>query len=142
MMSSTSFHLRLVIAALLAACAAPLGVQAQQTPITGQMGAPAPPPADAPVAPPAPAPSHATDNAAADSTAANSDVGDTTRMLLGMQRQGTHAGKPLPIPGQEASASYQRYLKSFEHPIPEFYDTTMSRNGNGGNSGTGSSSTP
>ena len=67
-------------------------------------------------------PSVATDNATM-----QTQVGDVTRQLLTMQSQGTHAGKHLPIPGQEASASYQRYLKSFEHPIPEFYDAAVSK---------------
>jgi hypothetical protein len=48
-----------------------------------------------------------------------------------MQAQGTHAGKALPIPGPQASASYQRYLKSFAHPIPEFYEAAVSKNGSG-----------
>lgn len=52
-------------------------------------------------------------------------VGSTTRQLLQMQADGSHAGKHLPIPGQEASASYVRYLKSFEHAIPEFYENAV-----------------
>jgi hypothetical protein len=54
-------------------------------------------------------------------------IGDTTRSLLQWQADGRYAAKPLPILGNEASASYQRYLKSFEHPIPEFYDTNLEK---------------
>lgn len=55
-------------------------------------------------------------------------VGDTTRQLLRMQASGDRAGPPRPMLGAEASASYQRYLKSFEYPIPEFYEATVGKN--------------
>ena len=114
-----------VFAALMCAAA-----PAQQTPITGQMLAPTVPspgtsadgaPSPASPAPPTPA--------STETTGSITQVGDTTRQLLRIQAQGTRAGKHLPIPGQEASASYQRYLKSFEHPIPEFYETAVSKSG-------------
>jgi hypothetical protein len=57
-----------------------------------------------------------------------SQIGDTTRYVLQLQADGTQAGKPLPMLGDEATAAYRRYLKSFEHPIPDFYDTTLSKN--------------
>jgi hypothetical protein len=75
-------------------------------------------PANAPTpgfAPAEPAPFHA------------NQVGDTTRYLLQLQADGRQAGKPLPMLGDEATASYRRYLKSFEHPIPDFYETTLSK---------------
>ncbi|PXV55341.1 Protein of unknown function [Dyella jiangningensis] len=131
---------RFALAALIA-CAAPLGAHAQQTPITGQMGAPASPPAatqpsaETPAAAAQPAPN-------ADAAPADTEVGDVTRQLLVMQRQGTHAGKALPIPGQEASASYLRYLKSFEHPIPEFYEGAVSKNIGAGGNTSGTSGSP
>ena len=59
-------------------------------------------------------------------------VGDTTRHLLQMQACGDRSGPPRPMLGAEASASYQRYLKSFEHPIPEFYETTVGKNSRSG----------
>jgi predicted component of type VI protein secretion system len=52
-------------------------------------------------------------------------IGDTTRSVLRMQAQGTHAGRALPMLGETASRSYQRYLESFSHPIPEFFETTV-----------------
>ena len=47
-------------------------------------------------------------------------VGDATAGLLALQRDGTAASPvPRPITGDVAERSYQRYLKSFEQPIPE-----------------------
>lgn len=59
-------------------------------------------------------------------------VGSATRHLLQMQRDGQHAGQRLPTLGVEASASYRRYLDSFNHPIPEFYEATVGKNGDSG----------
>ena len=58
-------------------------------------------------------------------------VGETTRYLLQMQADGTRAGRHLPMLGAEASASYDRYMKSFSHDIPEFYKTTVGKDGSG-----------
>jgi hypothetical protein len=55
-------------------------------------------------------------------------IGDTTRYVLQLQAGGSQAGKSLPMIGDEASAAYHRYLKSFEHPIPDFYNTALSKN--------------
>lgn len=53
-------------------------------------------------------------------------VGDATRDLLAKQSGGTLASStPRPIPGETAHRSYQRYLNSFDHPIPEKYSTTV-----------------
>jgi hypothetical protein len=118
---------RLAIAALLGFSMS-YGAYAQQTPITGQMGSP---PASPVVANVAASPAISTPSQSMPDTGGapvNTEVGSTTRLLLSMQSQGNNAGKSLPIPGQEASASYQRYLKSFEHPIPEFYEAAVSKN--------------
>lgn len=58
--------------------------------------------------------------------------GDATRHLLEMQVSGSQSGPHLPMLGDEATASYRRYLKSFEHPIPEFYKTAVGKNGDSG----------
>lgn len=133
---------------------------AQQQPITGQMmgpGSPAPTTpasvgaaapathryAAAVVSSPPPAPVAQTDMAGTEappSTVARprahgTPVGETTRTLLQMQADGSQAGKPLPMLGAEASASYARYLKSFNHDIPEFYKTTVGKSG--GDTGSG-----
>ena len=52
--------------------------------------------------------------------AAPARVGDATAGLLALQREGRAASTvPRPIAGEVATRSHQRYLKSFEHPIPE-----------------------
>nr|WP_199041946.1 DUF3613 domain-containing protein [Dyella sp. ASV24] len=139
MMPSTLRFPRLALAALIA-CATSLGVNAQQTPITGQMGAPTSAPSATQA--PADAPTSAAQPMPSADAHADSEVGDVTRQLVSMQRQGTHAGKALPIPGQEASASYLRYLKSFEHPIPEFYEGAVSKNVGGSGNTSGTSGSP
>lgn len=143
---------------LLAACllALPVCALAQQNPLTGQMmsgrdeapvAAPAPAAALAPVeSSPASttplretaAPSAAPD-AVADTTFAPAfraaQVGDTTRHLLQLQADDSRPGARLPMLGDEASASYDRYLKSFTHPIPEFYEPSVGNNSGGANGG-------
>lgn len=110
--------------------ALPLPARAQQAPLTGQMLAPAVP---------APAPTPAPPANAADTDGGTAgQVGDVTRRLLALQVAGTQAGKALPIPGAEASASYARYLKSFEHPIPAFFESTVPNAAGSGMAGAGS----
>ncbi|QRF56955.1 DUF3613 domain-containing protein [Variovorax paradoxus] len=54
------------------------------------------------------------------------EVGDATLSLLHWQRSGAIGSTtPRPIPGPVANRSYERYLKSFEHPIPEFFNSTV-----------------
>ncbi|WP_159912936.1 DUF3613 domain-containing protein [Pantoea sp. 18069] len=52
------------------------------------------------------------------------DIGSATEALWDMQRAspGVH---PRSIDGEQASRSYQRYLKSFETTIPEHYSTGL-----------------
>lgn len=109
---------------------------AQQAPLTGQMLAPTTPAspraesaAGAPAAPATPVSS--TTPSLANAETPSTEIGSTTRALLSMQADGSHAGQLLPIPGQEASASYARYLKSFEHPIPVFFETAVPGNKSG-----------
>lgn len=52
-------------------------------------------------------------------------IGSATRALLRLQASGQQAGRRLPVLGDQASASYARYLKSFEHPIPEFFENKV-----------------
>lgn len=123
--------------------AGPLPVMAQQAPLTGQMlgGPDAPPvattalPTTAPVEPvpayverspayPAAAP---VERYTPPAPAPRGEIGQTTRDLLRMQAAGTHAGPRLPILGDQAAASYARYLKSFEHEIPEFLKTSVKK---------------
>ncbi|PIF74956.1 uncharacterized protein DUF3613 [Variovorax sp. 54] len=53
-------------------------------------------------------------------------VGDATQSLMYWQRTAAIASPtPRPIPGPIAYRSYERYLKSFEHPIPEHFNSTV-----------------
>lgn len=52
------------------------------------------------------------------------DIGAATGSLLAMQRKSAST-RPRPIDGEQASRSYQRYLKSFETAIPEHYSTGL-----------------
>lgn len=46
-------------------------------------------------------------------------IGTDTRSLLAIQREGSQAGATLHTPGEQAALAHARYLRSFEHPIPE-----------------------
>jgi hypothetical protein len=62
------------------------------------------------------------------------DLGVTTRGLLAAQADGRRAGPELPILGPVATASWQRYVERFEHPIPEYFVTRVNTGGaSGGN---------
>lgn len=53
-------------------------------------------------------------------------VGNATRDLFAWQRSGVIASPtPRPIPGAIAYRSYERYLKSFEYPIPEHLNSSV-----------------
>jgi hypothetical protein len=53
-------------------------------------------------------------------------VGDATQNLFAWQRSGVIASStPRPIPGDIAYRSYERYLKSFEFPIPEHLNSSV-----------------
>ena len=55
-------------------------------------------------------------------------VGDVTHTLLQAQADGRVAGPRLPMLGATADASWQRYLDSFRHPLPDFYENKVSKN--------------
>jgi Protein of unknown function (DUF3613) len=52
-------------------------------------------------------------------------IGDATLSILALQRSGRLAAPAQPMLGAEASAAYVRYLKSFDHPIPEHLDSSV-----------------
>ncbi len=63
-------------------------------------------------------------------------VGEATSHLLALQRSGAAASPTArPIAGDVASLSYQRYLDSFTHPIPETFNTTVKSSSGSGSSG-------
>ena len=96
-------HRRLAALALSLASGPLAFLAVEQTARAGEAVELPPPPAAAEAAPAGPA-----------------RVGDATAGLLALQRDGAAASPvPRPIPGEVAGRSYQRYLKSFEQPIPE-----------------------
>ena len=102
----------------------------------------APMPVSAAPVPPPPASPAAGGGAALDETAAATDqpalpVGAATQRLLALQRGGTMASTtPRPIPGEVAHRSYERYLNSFNHPIPDRYGSSVSMRQGGTGTGT------
>lgn len=62
-------------------------------------------------------------------------VGDATAGLLALQRDGT-AASPVarPVAGEVAGRSYQRYLRSFDYPIPDRFGSSTT-SGGGASSG-------
>lgn len=52
------------------------------------------------------------------------EIGSAAQALWDMQRASPGV-RPRPIDGDQASRSYQRYLKSFETTIPEHYNSGL-----------------
>lgn len=48
-------------------------------------------------------------------------IGTSTRTWLNVQCSGQAAGRDHPLSEAAAKRSYDRYLNSFDHAIPEFY---------------------
>ncbi len=59
-------------------------------------------------------------------------VGDATRRLLEIQADGAQSAPARPALGATASLSWQRYLDSFKHPQPLWFDRRVQRNEGGG----------
>ncbi|HWW06157.1 DUF3613 domain-containing protein [Collimonas sp.] len=126
-------HILLFASVLLAAIGAS-GARAQNvSPLSGKL---MPEPAAATTAVPAPkakaavasAPAPPLENAAVETSQESIRVGDVTRTLLQAQADGRVAGPRLPMLGVTADASWQRYLDSFRHPLPEFFETKINKN--------------
>lgn len=103
--------------------------QLPQRPVVQQVQTPMPQPA-AQAAPAAPAASAAAPQAASPQAAATQaaapaaveeNFGDVTRALLAAQADGRRAGGALPVLGPVSTAAWNRYLESFSHPIPEYF---------------------
>ena len=114
---------------IVAACTLPFAALAQPDGSTAA-SAPAAAPSDAaPVASPAPA-----EPAAA--PVVSQGFGSQTRLWLATQTDGTYAvTDERPMPGEVATMVYQRYLKSFTHPIPERYESDSFKTTGGGGAG-------
>ncbi len=105
--------------------AAPLA--AQQKPLTGRMlSTPVPQPDTLPVVdvPDAARPPQTPWPAIAPGRS-GSDFGDATRSLFALQADPHRPGVQRPVTGEQASAAYRRYLRSFEHDIPEMFDINV-----------------
>ncbi|URF07232.1 MULTISPECIES: DUF3613 domain-containing protein [Cupriavidus] len=48
-------------------------------------------------------------------------VGQQTRTLLEIQRNGSQAGAAIPLGGEQAAIGYERYMRSFRYELPEFF---------------------
>lgn len=63
-------------------------------------------------------------------------VGNETRALLELQRDGQSASAAQrPMTGEVADKTYQRYVDSFAHPIPEQFPRESFSSSSGGSSG-------
>lgn len=110
-----------LLSAALAASAQPAQPSAWDEPLPGTVAAPASAPVGAVVEVPAAAPAPAVKQFVPPPA-----VGEITRGLLALQAQGSVASPhSYAMPGAVAQVVYQRYLKSFEHPIPEKSGSTL-----------------
>ena len=76
-------------------------------------------------APPPAAPTPAEENVPPQPLRVRSiDIGSAAQKLWDLQRAAPGV-RPRPIDGDQASRSYQRYLKSFEYPIPERFSSGL-----------------
>lgn len=149
-MTATPLFRRLLPAMACILLAGASQAQTAQQPLTGQMLGGSTP-AATPAAPqqyqtlpsvdlaPAPPMADAHDAAAAPARPVlpqtRPQIGDTTRGLFQLQASGQQRGGHLPILGDQATASYARYLKSFQHDIPEFFETDVGRSTGSSSSG-------
>ncbi len=63
-------------------------------------------------------------------------IGDATHLLLDLQTSGRLSSPAQPVLGDEAAAAYKRYIDSFSHPIPAYFQTMVGqRSGSGGANG-------
>jgi len=54
-------------------------------------------------------------------------VGATARHLLESQASGRIAAPAQPMSGATASASWKRYVDTFSHPVPEFFESRVGK---------------
>ncbi|MGE6333517.1 DUF3613 domain-containing protein [Stenotrophomonas sp. NPDC077659] len=137
-MTATPLFRRLLPALAGTLLVAAAHAQPAQQPLTGQMLGSPPAATTAPtahaqalptvdLAQPAPPPPALAEAPPPPPRASRSGIGDTTRGLFRLQASGQQAGARLPILGDQASASYARYMKSFDHEIPDFFETGVGK---------------
>ena len=124
----------LFILACACAALAPIAGQAQSNaPLTGSMSGAASAPSEPASAPAAAMPERPVvqqvqtplPQAPAAAPAAQEGFGDVTRGLLAAQADGRLAGNALPVLGPVSTAAWNRYLESFKHPIPVWFDRNV-----------------
>jgi hypothetical protein len=54
-----------------------------------------------------------------------SEIGHATQAWLTLQASNAAAAPAQPMPGAQAGAAYERYLKSFDTPIPARYGSSF-----------------
>ncbi|ALM83995.1 DUF3613 domain-containing protein [Bordetella sp. N] len=152
-----SRRISLALSAALLSLSAGGALAQSNAPLTGSM--PAPDPAAAPMpdravvrqvntpmpvtgadtaAPPA-GPAYAAPRpsatAAAPADEGPAGAGGITRALMAAQADGRRAAPPQPMLGPIATASWQRYLNSFNQPIPQWFRERVDASGGSSSSG-------
>lgn len=65
-------------------------------------------------------------------------LGTDTRAWLDLQKSpSAQANESRPVPGEVAERTYQRYVKSFDYPIPEQFKRESFKSSGGGGGGGG-----
>ncbi len=64
-------------------------------------------------------------------------IGYSTQAWLALQASGEAAAVSQPMPGAQASAAYTRYLKSFDKPIPDTFESSLKNAGSQDKAGGG-----
>ena len=65
-------------------------------------------------------------------TPKRAETGEATRQWLDRERQGQQAAaQPQPLSGPVQEQIYERYQKSFSHPIPERFESERVNSGSG-----------
>lgn len=63
-------------------------------------------------------------------------LGDEVHAWTDLQKSGAASNpKPQPMPGEIADKVYDRYLKTFDYSIPQFFDRQSFVSGGGGSGG-------
>ncbi|MCQ9616985.1 DUF3613 domain-containing protein [Paenalcaligenes niemegkensis] len=102
----------------------PTAVQSQSFAIRPTVTAPAPVQATPPSAPQAAVVRNQEAPAVASTTfVAREEIGDVTRMLLAAQARSERSGTEHTVLGVTATHTWERYIQSFTHPIPQTFET-------------------
>jgi hypothetical protein len=75
-------------------------------------------------------------------TTAQLPVGQQTRTLLEIQRNGSQAGAAIPLGGEQAAIGYERYMRSFRYELPEFFTSQATGSPLRGGAGSGTPAVP